>query len=401
MSASSAGHSAMNGIDVRPARESDLEPIAALIMEAFRMTADPAAWLRGGGYVLTEGSHVRACLYTRRTGQFFGGRAVPCVPVTSVAVEPLAHGRGLSQILLRAVLTTLRAAGAAVSVLYPSVATAYRRVGYAFAGRYTRYRVPVQRAPTDRAAIARVEAWDDARSAMVAASYRRAAEATNGLLDRSDAWWTAARLARDDRPLFRFATHGAGEVTRVHVYQQTAVPGGANYAYTVDARSLIWHDADAARALLAAVALNRALATEFRWPGPPDDPLAAFFPEPAIAVEGTTRWMCRLLDVPAALMARGYPPGIAAAVEIAVDDPTLPENAGAIRFEVREGQATVQPIARARARIDVGALAALYTGQLAARDAARIGRLTDASDAAIAAIEAIFAGPKPWLADIF
>ena len=52
----------MNGIDVRPARESDLDQIATLILEAFRMPSDPAAWLRGGGYVLTEGDAVRACL---------------------------------------------------------------------------------------------------------------------------------------------------------------------------------------------------------------------------------------------------------------------------------------------------------------------------------------------------
>jgi predicted acetyltransferase len=394
-------HRAMNGIDVRPARDSDFEQIAALILEAFRTPADRAAWARGGGYVLTEGGVVRAILHTRRTGQFFGGRAVPSAPVTSVAVEPLARGRGLSQTLLRAVLTQLRAAGAAVSVLYPSVATAYRRVGYEFAGRYIRYRVPVQRVPTDRAAIARIKAWDDAQASAVAASYRRAAAATNGLLDHSDAWWTGARLERDDRPIFRFATHDAGEFTGALVYQQTAVPGGTGYAYTVDARTLHWHDADAARALLAAVALNRALATEFRWAGPPDDPLATLFPEPAIAVDWTTLWMCRLLNVPVALVARGYPLGITAAMEFTVDDPTLPENSGAFRLEVRDGQASAERIERARARIDVGVLAALYTGQLAAREAVRIGRLTDATESEIAGLEALFAGPKSWLADIF
>jgi predicted acetyltransferase len=391
----------MNGVEVRPARESDFDQIAALVMEAFRMPADRAAWARGGGYVLTEDGAVRAILYTRQTGQFFGGRAVPSVPVTSVAVEPLARGGGLSQILLREVLTALRAAGAAVSVLYPSVATAYRRVGYEFAGRYIRYRVPLQQVPMDRTALARVEVWDDVRASAIAASYRRAAAATNGLLDRSDAWWTTARLARDDRPLFRYATQHAEEVTGTLVYQQTEVSGRTSYAFTVDARTFHWRDADAARALLTVVALNRALATEFRWAGPPDDPLADFFPEPAIAVEWTMPWMCRLLDVPAALAGRGYPPGITAAVEFAINDPTLPETATAIRLEVREGQASAERIARARARIDVGALAALYTGQLAARDAARVGRLTDATDAEITRLEALFAGPKPWLADIF
>jgi predicted acetyltransferase len=261
--------------------------------------------------------------------------------------------------------------------------------------------VPVQRVPTERAASARIEAWDDAQAAVVAASYRRAAAATNGLLDRSDAWWTGARLERNDRPIYRFATHDAGDVTGALVYQQTAIPGGAGYAFTVDARALFWHDADAARALLAVVALNRALATEFRWSGPPDDPLAALFPEPAIAVEWTTPWMCRLLDVPVALAARGYPPGVTAAVEFTVDDPVLPENAGAIRLEARDGQATVERIDRAVARTDVAVLAALYTGRLAARDAVRIGRLNDATEAEIAGLEALFAGPKPWLADIF
>jgi hypothetical protein len=46
-------------------------------------------------------------------------------------------------------------------------------------------------------------------------------------------------------------------------------------------------------------------------------------------------------------------------------------------------------------------LSAIYTGWLPAREAARAGRLLDASARDVAALESIFAGPKPWLADMF
>ena len=52
-------------------------------------------------------------------------------------------------------------------------------------------------------------------------------------------------------------------------------------------------------------------------------------------------------------------------------------------------------------RLDVGALAALYTGWASTAMLARAGRLSGGGEAERAALDAAFAGPAPWMADSF
>jgi predicted acetyltransferase len=51
--------------------------------------------------------------------------------------------------------------------------------------------------------------------------------------------------------------------------------------------------------------------------------------------------------------------------------------------------------------LDVGALTSLFTGYLSATDLARAGRLRGASGSALAALDATFCGPRPWLLEHF
>jgi predicted acetyltransferase len=110
--------------------------------------------------------------------------------------------------------------------------------------------------------------------------------------------------------------------------------------------------------------------------------------------------MLRLLDAPLALAARGYSTALATTVDLSVTDPVLPENEGAYRLRVADGEGTVEPIAAARLRLDAGALASLYTGWSSAHSLAALGRLTGATDAELARLDLLFAGPKPWMAEI-
>ena len=89
-------------------------------------------------------------------------------------------------------------------------------------------------------------------------------------------------------------------------------------------------------------------------------------PEQQISTPFRFRWMFRLLDVPSALAARGYPP-IDADVVVAVDDPAFPENAGPWRLTVRGGDATVEPAPDARVEaMPIGILSTLFSGFLTA-----------------------------------
>ena len=109
--------------------------------------------------------------------------------------------------------------------------------------------------------------------------------------------------------------------------------------------------------------------------------------------------------VAGALAARGWPNGVRAELTLAVTDPLLPDNAGRYRVEVADGEASVERTGDAGSgpadiELGVDALATLYSGHLGPGTLAGLGRLR-ASPEALATATTLFAGPRPWLADMF
>jgi predicted acetyltransferase len=114
----------------------------------------------------------------------------------------------------------------------------------------------------------------------------------------------------------------------------------------------------------------------------------------------TFRWMLRLLDVPAALEARGYPPVGGEAV-IAVDDAMFADNRGPWRISAEDGKVRVSSAEGERVRpVSIGALSSMYTGLLSPYDAVRLG-LLEGVDPAVPVLARLFAGPPPFMLDWF
>jgi predicted acetyltransferase len=398
--------------EIRLLRDEDWEQVTSLMVEAFRSRFRPAdvpllrARYRDEMRVLVEDGCVVAGCRVKLVGHWYSGRSVPCGTVCSMFVAPQARGKGYGRAILEQALREMRAAGMALSTLHPSSLAFYRRLGYEIAGLDTRYRLAARHAPAHPRFS--VEPWDAAALDGVVRCYERVARRSNGLIDRTPDWWneyplravTTQPYATGDQPMYRVLTRADdGEVDGYLIYAQRPHPV-VRYAYDMVCTDLIWASATAARALLGFVAANRAIGGDLHWPGPVDEPLAAFVPESDVAVESTWPFTSRIVNLPLALERRGYGQGAEAEVALAVSDPlaTEPES---IRLQVAGGVARLTPFAAARATIDIGALTAIYTGWLTARDAVRVGRLTDATDADIHALETIFAGPKPWMSDAF
>lgn len=395
-------------MEVRPYRVDDFDRVAAIRMEAFRIPTEPST-LKDGGRVIVEGGGIQAILRFTRVGQFFGGQSVPCAVIGSVAVAPEARGRGLGSRLLAEVLREFHEDGLTLSTLYPSTLPVYRRAGYEQAGTRTRYRVPIRAVPSSRDSV--VEPWDESSANDVQQCYRQFAAWNSGLLDRSPVWWERHLLTtlRGEAP-YRYLFRSDGEVAGYLIYSQrqeaastSGLPPGpaADYMFSMTCRDFVWNDARAARALLSFISSNRAIGSEVSWVGPPNEPLASFFEEEDIRISSSVLWMTRIVSVEKALEGRGYPPLVEASVELDVVDPILPSNRGPIRLDVVAGIGKVSAAERATLRLDVGTLAALYTGWMLARDAVLTGRLEGASEADINALEAVFAGPPPWNMDFF
>ncbi|MCA9623662.1 MAG: GNAT family N-acetyltransferase [Myxococcales bacterium] len=375
--------------------------LSVVLGSCFGFPSDDAlVWLGKAGEdnirVLRAGGEVVGGLIGIPMGQYFGGRAVPTHGVAGVGVDPSLRGHGAATALMRGFVRELHEKGVALSTLYPATVPLYRRAGYAIAGAlYQASSLARDVAGGDRALTLRPVTPDDDRA--IAATYRRFATHRNGWLDRGPYVWRRTRMKHDGaRALGYVVTRRERPEGHIFFHQERRADGDYDLAVT----DLAYASPEAARSLLTFLADHRSLAAQIRWYASPDDALLSQLRERHHELRRHHAWMLRIVDVPAALEARGYPKGVKASLSLEIRDDLLAKNRGAFRLAVAEGRATVRRGGSPRLRLDVRALAALYTGHHGARRLRELGRL-DGSDAAVATAETIFAGPAPSLGDFF
>jgi predicted acetyltransferase len=387
---------------IRPAGLDDVEHVIALRTQAFNINKHGQESMRKDPRV----EEVRVAEIDGRVvgtaraipfAHFYGGNAVEAAGISGVAVGAEARGQGVGRTMMQEFLKELRPS-TPISTLYPATVPIYRSVGYGFGGVRTFWKSRLDALPQDGSLKA--EPFTDADLPEVNAAYERFAAGTNGLVRRSEDWWQRRVFSDwEDRQVYRYLVREDGNVTGWIVYMLSRA-GGDAWRLNVDGRDLFWSTARAGRTLLSLASLHRSTGESITWPGPPTDPLADLIAEDPVEVHGTFRWMLRLLDLPAAIQARGYPPTVEASVTIAARDPLFPENEGPWRIEVGGGQAKVLPADQADATGDVQTWASIWASLHSARDAVRLGGLTATEDA-INTLDLIFGGPMPWIADFF
>ncbi|MGA2000994.1 MAG: GNAT family N-acetyltransferase [Terriglobales bacterium] len=395
---------AQSAIEIRTMVEQDRQRVLALHREAFpfpgylldRYRSAPL----GNGRVLVEDGTVQAALHLMPFRQYFGRRSVMSCGVGGVKVAAEARQRGYGSRLLSSVLQELHASGAALSVLYPTGVAPYRKLGYEMAGSYNRFRVSVDKLPRASAG-ATLEPWGEGELGEIDGCYREFAAGRSGLLDREAAWWTERVLENHGAEIHRYLARTNGKVTGYVVYEQVPDPAESPYSYAFHCRELVWHDEASARALLSLFACQGPLGTALLWPGPPEDPSALLIGDCQITAAGRTFWMARVLQLAGALENREYPASLNLALEFELTDPVVRDNNGAFRLEIAHGTAHLLRIASAAARLDIGALSALYTGWLRPVDAAATGRLHNAPPGTLEVFEAAFPAAQSWMFDKF
>lgn len=393
---------------IRPLEPRDLPAAWALDQQTFQVdpklhatARDPDGADRFVGAF--DGDRLVATCEFHRFGQFFRGRRVPMGGVASVAVSPEARGQGVASRMMRLLVERMRAEQLPISALYPATPGLYRSLGWEFAGHWTRYTMPLERlrpvprperGRVRRARVDELEAIERLRTALAAEH--------DGALDRGQ--WAVPVYRRRFDDLHTYVALGdAGGIEGALVYRHQPTGGVQGYDYDLDVRELFACSAEATRALLFVLASSSSVSRQAYVRGWLDDGLGWLLPELRPQVERQMRWMLRLLDVPAALEARGGPPGMTARVALRVHDPLLADNDDGFVLEVVDGEAKVKREAAADAiSLDVGALSALYSGHTSCATLARMGRLSGGGVSTDwAALDAIFAGRPPAMVDEF
>lgn len=337
--------------------------------------------------------------------QYWLGRPVECAGVAGVKVAPEYRGRGIGRRLMTELLHLIADKGYPLSALYPATIPIYRSLGWELAGAKYRFTVPAR-------SLLRLPEPDEAARGGGAGhqdvAIRRAGPADAarviGVIGDSH------RAARDSGPVTWDEGPAAEWLGRADLYTYLA-GDAADDGFT----AYRWADRDlwvervharspqALRALWSVIASHSSTANDVTGVTAPGDPFWWLTRERGAVVTRRAMWMLRVVDLPAAVAARGFPAAVSASVPLRVADTARPANAGSWQLTVTAGTGTLIPngSVSSPAPLQLGprGVAALYAGTpLATLRLA--GLASGGSPDADAALDAAFAA-TPYMLDEF
>jgi predicted acetyltransferase len=350
-----------------------------------------------------EGGRLVAKAMDREQHQWFGGRVVPTAGVAGVAVVPERRGAGLAQTVLTHLLERARERGAVLSTLFRTTPLPYRRLGYEQVGTLrwtalataalTGVRCPpgvTLRAatPLDVAAVREIR--------------RSVACTTTGGMDRCGPIYDLAAAAEfDAHDGTTLAVDATGMVQGFITWDRGA-GYDANAVLTV--HDLVGLTADATTALLANLASWASVTPTLHLRLPEPDPAALLASFAGARVLSEDPWMMRLVDAPAAVAARGWPPHLGGGLDLDLVDDVCAWNAGAWRLEVGDSAAELTRRTTTAAadcvQLTARGAAAWYAGTSPAV-LRRAGLISGGSAEDDGFLQAAAAGPPPALLDYF
>lgn len=336
-----------------------------------------------------------------------GGVAVPTAGLTMVGVLPTHRRRGVLTGMMRRYLDDLRVRGCSLSALFASEGTIYGRFGYGMASVMADVAIErdrsafVDRSPTPgrvrlvseaEAARSFPRIWDQVR------------KETPGMLSRSDGWWRFRRLEevewmRNGRGLLQRAlVEIDGQPAAYALYRHVPAADHVLPVGSLDVIEAVGASPQATRAiwryLLDADLVSRVKASQL----PIDHPLLFLIAEPRrLGMHVVDGLWVRLVDIGAALSARGY--GEGGPLVLSVTDAFCPWNEG--RYKI-EGGAAGRTDEAPDLALDVEALGAAYLGAFSFTQLAGAGRVVALREGALHRADALFRSTRaPWCPEIF
>lgn len=340
-----------------------------------------------------------------------GPAEVPAAGITAVGVLPTHRRRGVMTALMRQQLADIRDRGEPLAILYASEAPIYGRFGYGLATTQGDLHLDPSRARLTRGTqpagtIVLMDPEEAARA--IPDIFDRFRRQIPGQIARDPAYWERwfrdPEADRDGASARFYAVSMQGDAHLGYCAYRVKAdwPGGIAgsvarvadlVATTPEAYAALWEyclQLD----LIARVEVSQR---------PLDEPVRWMLSDPRrLRIEGLgdSLW-ARLVDIPAALMARRYREDGTLTVE--VHDPFWAQNSGRYRLEGGPDGAECR---RTHADVDlslqVDDLGALYLGGVSAGTLARAGRIVVRSERALRCADIMFGSNQaPWCSTHF
>ncbi|GIH63024.1 GNAT family N-acetyltransferase [Microbispora siamensis] len=395
-------------MEIRHLTSDDLDAALDNRRRAFGPLSGGAAetWRKLVSPMLPEGRYLGAFDGSRLLGtarvnpyvQWWHGRPQSMGGVASVTVAPEDRGRGVGRALMDAAIERCAELGHAVSALYPATTPLYRSAGYEHAGVLQRVTLPSEAlrtlgGPGGAAGAVKLRRMGPADAAELVALIGRVHAATraSGPLCFDERTW---RLWLEDDDDFCYL----------------AEDGFVVYRWSdgnIEVDNLLAGSEATARALWSMVGSASSVAKSVTACVDPADPVLWMLRERSKDEVTQTRWMFRLIDLPAAVEGRGFPAGVRVETPVEVTDSRRPGNTGAwlLRVDGGSGSVTRRDAASGEGahgdatRLTIGGMSALFAGVPTAT-LRRAGLLTGGSPDADDALDAAF-GCSAYMIDYF
>ncbi len=392
-------------MDFRELIADDAEQSLLLSRDAFGGPREPAGFVlspHARGWGLFDGERLVARANDRAYRSYVGGRPVPTAGVGGVAVAAEDRGRGHGTTVLRRLLEQARVRGAGISTLFATTPAFYRGLGYEQVAEQSWLLLPATelgRMPASGALT--VRRATDADFAAVESLYRARAATESLWLDRSapgHAQPFAASLAEADG--VSLAIDPAGEIAGYARWNRGA---GTGPEARLTVTELLGATAPATAALLAVPGRFDSVVGTICIRTTGRDPLRWSIPRAGWRSEGHQDYLLRVVDLAAAIAARGWPGVGDFSCSVNVLDRWCAWNEGAWQLEFERGVG----FAHRRGDIDVAlptlttrGIAVLFAGCVTAAQLRRGGMLSGAT-AIDPDIDRLGVGPTPGVLDFF
>ena len=390
-------------MEIRAPHPHEADVVFDVCSEAFASRPERREqWLAGkrmdeflGGWV---GDELVATAEAMPVGQFFGGRSVPMGAVASVAVRPDHRGRGIAPRLLALAVERMHEHGLVISTLHPATTRFYRGLGWEIGGEFGVRRVPaasLAALPPGEQECLRPGRSDDIDG--VRECYARVAPSINGAIDRRDSRWRVDLFTLDRPQRYLYVYDADDRIDGYVVYDQHQ--SSRQWGFRITVHELVAADARVAVTLWRHLGSHVAQVDTITVLALPLDALTLLLPEQVVELVGANHWMTRIVDAAGAIAARGYPPSVRAEAHLQLVDRVAPWNDGRFVLRVDGGEGKLSPGGTGDVHMSINALASLYTGWASASVLAAAGLVHHARRPDLAALDAAFAGPRPYLFD--
>jgi predicted acetyltransferase len=399
-------------LEIRPITpDDDFDAQMDLSQRAFGIYSEQqkAGWLHVARLRAGQGSFLGAFVDGAPAGaamlhdmrQYWLGRPVRMSGVASVKVAPEQRGRGIGRTLMTELLNLIAERGYPLSALYPATMPIYRSLGWELAGGRHQFSVPAR---SLRGLIEPDKAARGGGAGHQDVPVRRAASADVATVIK--VMGESHRAARDAGPLTWDEGPAGQWLGRADLYSYLAGDDGfAAYRWAGDD---VWVERvhartpETLRALWSVIASHSSTTDHVSGLTSPNDPLWWLTRERDVTITRRSMWMLRVVDVAAAIAARGFPPGVTASLPLEIHDQNRPANSGHWRLTVADGSGTLSPNdgVPSPGPLTLGprGVAALYAGTPLAK-LRLAGLAAGGSPEADAALDAAFAATSFMLDD--